>query len=72
MSKLSVDRIEGDYAVLEDDDEGRFDILMSELPQGCKEGDIIDLTDGVFTVDAVETEKRRKRISDLSKKLFDN
>ncbi len=34
MSKLSVDRIEGDYAVLEDDDEGRFDILISEIHLG--------------------------------------
>lgn len=39
----SIDRIEGNYALLERDGE-TLNILLSELPEGVQEGDVLDRT----------------------------
>ncbi|QVK16748.1 DUF3006 domain-containing protein [Mycoplasmatota bacterium] len=63
-----VDRFEKNYAVIEFEKE-TFNIPKVLLPSEVKEGDIIDIT---ITINDKKTEDRKKRIEDLSKKLFKN
>ena len=59
-----IDRFEGDYAVIEVNDEF-LNIPKSALPKNAKEGDVLR-----FTIDNEETTKRKQRINGLMDKLF--
>ncbi len=64
--KATVDRLEGDWAVLAVD--GREERRRrSELPQDAREGDTIDLE--TLTVDRSSSEDLRQRIRQARKKL---
>lgn len=65
----SVDRIEGAYAVLVGETEPDLTVLLSELPEGVKEGAVLRLQDGVYVLDAEEQQRRRSRILALQEKL---
>lgn len=54
----SIDRLEGNYAVIETED-GFLEIPRSELPETAAEGDILVKTENGWMVDAQETENRR-------------
>ncbi|MBQ6570028.1 MAG: DUF3006 domain-containing protein [Clostridia bacterium] len=70
MKKLTVDRFEGIYALLEDSDEKIFAITTNEMPDGAKEGDIVVITDeGEIYIDAEATAARRKEMAKLQKKV---
>ncbi|GHU70814.1 hypothetical protein FACS1894184_16790 [Clostridia bacterium] len=45
---LTVDRIEGKYAVCEDQDRVMHDIPLSELPEGVREGSRLELVDDKY------------------------
>lgn len=38
----TVDRIEGDWAVLEDENRQMSDVSLAELPAGLREGDLLE------------------------------
>ena len=59
-----IDRFEGDYAVVEIA-VGHFAHLPKELVPEAKEGDVVRIT-----ILKDETEKRKKRISNLVNNLF--
>ena len=61
---LVIDRFEGDYAVVETNS-GVVNIPRSELPKGAKEGDTLRIS-----VDADDTEARKKRIDGMMNTLF--
>lgn len=63
--KWIVDRIEGDYAVVEFEDGKTADIPLISLPENIREGTVINVS-----ADKSETEKRRENIDNLAKKLF--
>jgi hypothetical protein len=63
-----VDRFEGKYAVLEDDDGRILNIKKHLLPKDIQEGDVIDLD--TMTVVKNETEKRKNIIEKLADELF--
>ena len=42
--KIVIDRFEGTYAICEDKDQKFFAIEIAELPQGAKEGHVIEKT----------------------------
>lgn len=65
-----VDRIEGDIAVCEDDNNELVDISLDRLPEGVSSGDILTEEKGIFTVDMSATEKRRAEIAALQNKLW--
>ena len=69
MNLYSVDRIEGDYAVLTGDSGPDISVLLAQLPEGIKPGRILRLEDGVYTVDEAEEQQRRSRILALQAKL---
>jgi hypothetical protein len=66
--KAVIDRVEGELAVLLLGDKGEFklNILLSLLPDGCKEGDVLNVS---FERDVVVTEQAKERVSNLMEKL---
>jgi Protein of unknown function (DUF3006) len=60
--KAVIDRVEGTIAVLipQDDDSMRFNLPISLLPPGCREGDILTLW---IERDVAGTAEAQKRLS---------
>lgn len=55
--KIVIDRFEGTYAICEDKDQKFFAIEIAELPQGAKEGHVIEIKDdGTLAIDQKETD----------------
>lgn len=65
----TIDRFEGDYAVLEDDDENRVSVKKTLLPEAAKESDVLDFDGETYTVNAEETEKRRQSVIEMLRKM---
>lgn len=65
-----IDRLEENYAVLEDEDGGHINALRDLIPYNAHEGDVIEPCEHGFTVREDLTEQRRERIRENSKKLF--
>jgi hypothetical protein len=66
--KAVIDRVEGDLAVVLMGDKGEFklNIPLSLLPEGCKEGDVLNVS---FERDPGATEQAKERTSSLMDKL---
>jgi hypothetical protein len=65
--KAVIDRVEGKIAVLLLGDEStKLNIPLSLLPDGCKEGDVLNMS---FERDVVGTEQAKERVSGLMEKL---
>jgi len=66
--KATIDRIEGKLAVLLMGEDGKTKVNMplGLLPDGCKEGDVLDIA---ITRDEKATEDAKKRTSSLLEKL---
>lgn len=68
-----VEEILCDYAVCEDGDKNRVNIPLELLPAGTKPGScVVRGEDGKFQADFTEEAARRKRVAELSKKLFED
>ncbi|MBR2283932.1 MAG: DUF3006 domain-containing protein [Ruminococcus sp.] len=66
---IIIDRLEGSMAVLEID--GNIEnIDRSLLPEGAKEGDILLLHGGGYTIDRERTEQRRRAAADRLRKIL--
>lgn len=63
--KFTIDRFEGEFAIVELEDMTMVEIPIAVLPIEAREGDIINIS-----IDEDETEKRRKRIQDKFNSLF--
>lgn len=65
--KATIDRIEGKMAVLIAGEENvRFNIPIALLPQGCREGDILNFS---IQRDLEATEKAREQVSSVMERL---
>ncbi len=72
MRTLIIDRFEGTFAICEDKEQKMFGIELNELPQGVKEGDVLDISDdGVIAINREKTEVRRSKIKKLQDKLWE-
>lgn len=70
MEKYSVDRIENDIAVCENEKGVFINIDIKELPSNVREGLILIKTDNnTYVVDEKETLKRKKYLFDLQNEL---
>lgn len=67
---LIVDRFEGNKAVIEDG-EKHIIIEKTDLPQEVKEGDVIILSEGRYTINKELTQKRRQEINRLQDSLWE-
>lgn len=70
MMKYSVERIEENVALCEDDLGKTVKLKLDELPENIREGDIIVRTENGYTIDSDETSVRRKKMAEMQKKLF--
>lgn len=71
MIKVIIDRFEGDIAVCEQIDLTSIYIKKDDLPETAKPGSILKIYEnGPITLDKEEEAKRRKRIKDIYKKIF--
>lgn len=68
--KYSVERIEENVALCEDDLGKTVKLRLDELPENIREGDIIVRTENGYTIDTDETSVRRKKMAEMQKKLF--
>jgi hypothetical protein len=66
--KVTIDRFEDGYAVLlvRGEEDTHIDFPVELLPEGCREGDILDIE---ISRDVESTEETRKQVSDLIEKL---
>ena len=70
-NKFTVDRFEGNIAVLENRDTGEmFNVNKDELPQEVKEGTILKLNNDKYEIDLEEQIKVENRIKDKMNKLW--
>ena len=70
MMRYSVERIEENVALCEDDLGETVKLRLEELPENIREGDIIVRTENGYTIDSDETSVRRKKMAEMQKKLF--
>ncbi len=66
--KVTLDRLEGDMAVLlvRDDERMKFNMPISLLPDGVQEGDILDI---LITTDKKAADDSKTRVSNLIERL---
>lgn len=64
-----IDRFEEDFAVVQLDDNSIINIKKVKIPKEAKEGDVLEI-DSFIAVNYKETEKRRKKIQDLTRDLW--
>lgn len=64
--KITIDRFEGDYAIVELEDMTIVDMPRQLMPKGAKEGDILSIE-----IDANETKARKERIAKLMDNLWE-
>lgn len=65
-----IDRFEGIYAVCETDDRKWIHVNRSLIPDGAKEGDVLDLAEPI-RIDWNETRRRKDEIEALLRTLGD-
>lgn len=67
--RLSIDRIEGGFAVCIDEQQQPHRIALSALPAGVGEGDMLRQTENGYMADAQETGRKRTAVSDRLSRL---
>ena len=73
MRHLTVDRIDGIYAICEDKERKMFAIPKGEFPANLREGDKIDIdNEGVVSVNGKATEASRANVRRKEDELFEN
>ena len=65
----SVDRIEGELAVLIDEEEITVCVRLDKLPNGIKTGEMVRYENGQYVLDADAAQVRRAQILHLQQKL---
>ncbi len=69
MNTMTIDRIEGEFAVAECD--GEFcRIPLCDLPESVKEGDILRKTEDGFALDAETVQKRRASLAARRRRML--
>lgn len=66
----TIDRLEKDLAVCEDEKKQLHSIPLSRLGKGAREGDVFSEKNGVFIPAPEEKERRLKRIREKMNRLF--
>ncbi len=72
MRTLVIDRFEGEYAVCEDEEQRLVAVEIDELPPGVGEGSVLSISEeGKLLLNIEETERRRKRIAEKQRRIFE-
>ncbi|MFD2210837.1 DUF3006 domain-containing protein [Virgibacillus halophilus] len=70
--RYTIDQLEEKLAVCEDDDGNTVNISKSKLPKKAKVGDVLQLSDGRYTIDKKTTKQRREEIEALMDEIWDD
>ncbi len=68
--KLTVDRIEEGFAVLEKEDMSHENVPLSLLPEGTKEGSVLTFDGSIYTFDFDIEAEARARIIAKQRSIF--
>ena len=68
---ITVDRIEGDFAVCETEDMCVINISTAEIPFEVKEGNVLIFQNGKYIIDEEYEADRRAKIFALQDSIFD-
>ena len=68
--KYTLDRFEGDLAVLEAEDRTAMTVSRAQLPMDAKPGDVLLREEDRFAALPEETERRRQRIREKMRSLW--
>ncbi len=71
MKLFTVDRIEGDIAVLECENGDCVNMELKNLPKNIKEGDVLNFENGSCFLDESETKARSEKIKKMMESLFE-
>lgn len=69
LRRYTVDRFEGEYAILEDEYGRLYDVLREELPTDLREGDILQENEGKYMINEEETAKQREKIKQIYERI---
>lgn len=70
FGQLIVDRLEGEYAVCERKEGGMLSLLLSQLPDGVRDGDVLTQQGGGYQIDRSATKKRKEEMEARQRRLF--
>ncbi len=70
MRRVTIDRLEGGFAICEESDGTMSDIPISDLPAEAAEGSVLIESDGAWVIDENEERERRNRIRRKMDRLF--
>ncbi len=69
--KYVVDRVEDEFAVCENMDTNEYiNILLTNLPNEIKQGDIITFKNGKYVIDNVQTEEKKQDMESRVNRLW--
>lgn len=71
MSTYSVDRIEGEIVVLEDENRSRHNVPLCRFDGLPQEGDIVTEQEGRYQKDEAATKQRRAFLKKMSQAVFE-
>ncbi len=63
--KITIDRFEGDFAVVEKEDRSCFNLPLALVPEGAEEGSVLDIS-----IDKETEALRRERIERKARRLW--
>lgn len=63
--KITIDRFEGGFAIVEKEDRTFFDLPLALVPEGAAEGSVLDIS-----IDKETENSRRERIEEKAKRLW--
>jgi len=70
MNSFVLDRFEGGFAVLEDENGNLHNFPRENFPEHSQEGDIFTLKNGIFKIDDKETQKKFEQNRSLLDDIF--
>jgi hypothetical protein len=65
-----VDRIEGKFAVCEQEDGSFINLRLADLPDDIGDGSVLDYVDGKYTINRQAEKSLRGEVEDLLNDLF--
>ena len=71
MKKYILDRVEGNYAILESENGSMIEINIDNIDGNFREGDILIKEGDKFTVSELLTKERRDKIKDMMNDMWE-
>lgn len=69
--KVVLDRMEGEFAILEWGDK-TLQVPVKELPDGVKEGDVLVKHQQGWQLDVRATQERKQEVEEISRRLWED